>query len=42
MLKLLRENLWWWLTPILAIVVLLAALVLFSGDGTRIPFIYSF
>ncbi len=42
MLRFLRENLWWWLTPILLVAVLLIALVAFSGDGQIVPFIYSF
>ena len=41
MLKFLKENLWWWLTPILVVLVLLIGVLFLSKDNAIAPFIYS-
>lgn len=42
MLKFLKENLWWWLTPIIVVLVLMVGVIAFTNDGGGlIPFVYS-
>ena len=37
----LRERKKWWIAPILVVLVLLGALLIFAGGSTLAPFIYS-
>jgi hypothetical protein len=37
----LRQNKKWWLMPILAVLLLLGALIVFAGSSALAPFIYT-
>ncbi|MBL8994313.1 MAG: hypothetical protein JNM63_13305 [Spirochaetia bacterium] len=44
MLKTLKENFWWWFTPIVLVVVRVVGCLIVAGDGQGgglAPFIYS-